>query len=150
MKSRFLPLIGVLFVASVLIFAIDDFLHKIIVEPFLYILWFISYVLASFPQWAFWAILIIFALLAARKSLGRDNRPRLQALRPGAHPQGPVATWLVLLEQAETQDFFRWRLAQALSRARPGDLLVLLALTQRSAALSLIHEFIENGKEGHG
>ena len=40
--------------------------------------------------------------------------------------------------------------AQALSRARPGDLLVLLALTQRSAALSLIHEFIENGKEGDG
>ena len=39
---------------------------------------------------------------------------------------------------------------QALSRARPGDLLVLLALTQRSAALSLIHEFIGNGKEGHG
>jgi UDP-N-acetylmuramyl tripeptide synthase len=40
--------------------------------------------------------------------------------------------------------------AQALSRARPGDLLVLLALTQRSAALSLIHEFIGNGKESHG
>jgi cyanophycin synthetase len=40
--------------------------------------------------------------------------------------------------------------AQALSRARSGDLLVLLALTQRSAALSLIHEFIGNGKEGHG
>ena len=40
--------------------------------------------------------------------------------------------------------------AQALSRARPGDLLVLLALTQRSAALSLVHEFIGNGKEGHG
>ena len=42
------------------------------------------------------------------------------------------------------------RQRQALSRARPGDLLVLLALTQRSAALSLIHEFIGNGKEGHG
>jgi len=40
--------------------------------------------------------------------------------------------------------------AQALSRARAGDLLVLLALTQRSAALSLIHEFIGNGKQGDG
>ena len=40
--------------------------------------------------------------------------------------------------------------AQALNRARPGDLLVLLELTQRSAALSLIHEFIGNGKEDHG
>ena len=40
--------------------------------------------------------------------------------------------------------------AEALSRARAGDLLVLLALTQRSAALSLIHDFIGNGKRGDG
>ena len=33
-----------------------------------------------------------------------------------------------------------------LKEARPGDLLVLLALTQRSEALALIHEFMgENG-----
>ena len=40
--------------------------------------------------------------------------------------------------------------AEALGRARQGDLLVLLALTQRNAALSLVHEFIGNGKNGHG
>jgi len=40
--------------------------------------------------------------------------------------------------------------ALALSRARPGDLLVLLALTQRTEALSLVHEFIESGNTGHG
>jgi cyanophycin synthetase len=40
--------------------------------------------------------------------------------------------------------------AQALSRAKPGDLLVLLALTQRSAALSLVHEFIGKSEGGHG
>jgi len=40
--------------------------------------------------------------------------------------------------------------AQALSRARPGDLLVLLALTQRKEALNLVHEFIENSKGSHG
>ena len=40
--------------------------------------------------------------------------------------------------------------AEALGRARQGDLLVLLALTQRNAALSLVHEFIGNGKNSHG
>jgi UDP-N-acetylmuramyl tripeptide synthase len=40
--------------------------------------------------------------------------------------------------------------AEALGRAKQGDLLVLLALTQRNAALSLVHEFIGNGKSGHG
>ena len=37
--------------------------------------------------------------------------------------------------------------AQALERARPGDLLVLLALTQRTEALSLVHKFITAGKD---
>ena len=40
--------------------------------------------------------------------------------------------------------------AEALSRARPGDLLVLLALTQRAEALALVHEFIESGAGSDG
>jgi hypothetical protein len=36
----------------------------------------------------------------------------------------------------------------ALRRARPGDLLVLLALMQRAEALSLVHEYLE--REGGG
>jgi UDP-N-acetylmuramyl tripeptide synthase len=40
--------------------------------------------------------------------------------------------------------------ALALSRAKPGDLLVLLALTERTMALSLVHEFIETSKGDHG
>ncbi len=33
--------------------------------------------------------------------------------------------------------------AVALQQARPGDLLVLLALTQRTEALTLVHEFMD-------
>lgn len=40
--------------------------------------------------------------------------------------------------------------AEALSRARPGDLLVLLALTQRAEALALVHEFLEGGAGSDG
>jgi UDP-N-acetylmuramyl tripeptide synthase len=38
----------------------------------------------------------------------------------------------------------------ALRQARPGDLLVLLALTQRQEALDLVHEFIGGGVAAHG
>lgn len=38
----------------------------------------------------------------------------------------------------------------ALEQARPGDLLVLLALTQRHEALSLVHGYLGNGTAGHG
>jgi UDP-N-acetylmuramyl tripeptide synthase len=38
----------------------------------------------------------------------------------------------------------------ALDHARPGDLLVLLALTQRREALALVHEYIGEGEGGHG
>jgi cyanophycin synthetase len=40
--------------------------------------------------------------------------------------------------------------AQALAEARPGDLLVLLALTRRDEALSLVHEFIERSGAENG
>ncbi len=40
--------------------------------------------------------------------------------------------------------------ASALDRALPGDLLVLLALTQRTEALSLIHEFLGDRSGDHG
>jgi UDP-N-acetylmuramyl tripeptide synthase len=40
--------------------------------------------------------------------------------------------------------------AEALARARPGDLLVLLALTQRNEALALVHEYLGNGAGHHG
>jgi UDP-N-acetylmuramyl tripeptide synthase len=36
----------------------------------------------------------------------------------------------------------------ALRRARPGDLLVLLALMQRSEALALVHEYLDSGGDG--
>jgi len=38
----------------------------------------------------------------------------------------------------------------ALEHARPGDLLVLLALTQRREALALVHEYLGAGGGGHG
>jgi hypothetical protein len=40
--------------------------------------------------------------------------------------------------------------ASALGRALPGDLLVLLALTQRTETLSLVHEFLGDRSGGHG
>lgn len=40
--------------------------------------------------------------------------------------------------------------ASALQRARAGDLLVLLALTQRQESLSLVHDFIGDGKQDRG
>lgn len=40
--------------------------------------------------------------------------------------------------------------AEALARARPGDLLVLLALTQRKEALALVHEYLDSDAPHHG
>jgi UDP-N-acetylmuramyl tripeptide synthase len=40
--------------------------------------------------------------------------------------------------------------AHALAQARPGDIIVLLALTQRKEALELVHRFIGDKSETHG
>jgi len=71
-----------------------------------------------------------------------DEVPQLireEAIRSGI-PQGAIELFPGPVEAT----------AEALSRARPGDLLVLLALTQRVEALALVHEFLENGPRDHG
>ena len=56
------------------------------------------------------------------------------------------------ISEASMEDFPgpREATAQALRRARAGDLLVLLALTQRQEALALVHDFMGDDKAVHG
>jgi hypothetical protein len=116
MKNRFLPLMISLFVAIVLVFVVEDFVRQVIVIPLLYASWFVTLVLGSLPQWVFWVVFVITALVIANKSMAQDKTIRRQPWTPGASHRGPVATWSALLERSKTQEFSRWRLAQALTK----------------------------------
>jgi UDP-N-acetylmuramyl tripeptide synthase len=74
-----------------------------------------------------------------RKPFEVPEMIRREAIRFGV-PQGAVEIFPGPVEAT----------ASALGRALPGDLLVLLALSQRSEALSLVHEFLEKSRGSHG
>ncbi len=116
MRNRFVPLIVSLLIAVVLVFIVDDFIHQVIVDPLLYVVWFITVFISSLPQQVFWGVFILIALVIAIKSMTREETTRHQAQRPIVTQRGPVATWYSRLEQAKTQEFSRWRLAQALRK----------------------------------
>lgn len=116
MKSRFLPLMVSLLVAGVLVLLVRDFLHQVIVTPILYVSWIATLTLGSFRQEFYWVAFIVVALVIATKSLARGNADKRTTRSARYSNRGPVATWFALVARSETQEFSRWRLAQALKR----------------------------------
>lgn len=114
-SNRFFPLTITLILAAVLAFIIKDFIAGVIVKPLLYVFWFIVFTIESFPQWLIWGGFILGALVVAFRSLRKESASRKGSARP-ARLEGPVVTWLVLVERAQLRPFPRWFLARALRK----------------------------------
>jgi hypothetical protein len=115
-KSRFIPLLVVLLLTGLFVLFVHDFARQVIVLPLAYAGWVALLLLRSIPQWAFWMILILVALIIAGKSLSGGPSKRAEAPAWSVRNHGPTASWLLLLEQAESQEFSRWRLSRDLGR----------------------------------
>ena len=114
MDKRFIPLVVFVVLSVVLYVVVDDFVQQMLVKPVLYVSWLVAFLLGSLPQLLFWIVFIIIAAILAGKSVSKEEGSRPPTGMPKAVHRGPVATWFVLLERAETQVFTRWRLSQAL------------------------------------
>jgi hypothetical protein len=115
-RRRFVPLLLFLVLAFVLVFVVDDFVQRVIVAPVLSAAWFVTVVVTSLPQFIFWGVFVLAALVIAAKSVGREKTFKPRPERAPASQRGPVASWFSLLERAKTQEFSRWRLAQAIRK----------------------------------
>lgn len=116
MIKRFLPLIGVLGLAAILGFFIKDFVRVVIVEPLLQVFWLVSLFLQSLPQFLFWMLFVLVALIIAVRSLGRGKRVDEPVRRQGGPPGGPVAVWSRLIQHAEAGGYSKWQLSQSLAK----------------------------------
>jgi hypothetical protein len=127
--KRFIPLMVVFLLALVLTFLFDDFVRTVIVEPLLLLLWIAGTYLQSLPQFVFWILFVLVALIILVKSLKltiswpqRDPRKNISA------PLGYVAGWQNQLQRADRQLYFRWQLTRSLAKLTqetltPADLL---------------------------
>jgi hypothetical protein len=116
MIRRFLPL-GLLVIATIaLAVLIQDFVRQVIVLPVLYVGWFTWLIIANLPQWVFWTLLILVALVGAMRSLSGAKRETVKRSDPLPVGKGPVTTWAQRLNQASDQVSSRWRVSRDLGR----------------------------------
>ncbi|MCB0211513.1 MAG: hypothetical protein KDJ52_19400 [Anaerolineae bacterium] len=92
----------------------QTFIREAIVIPLLYILWISRIILAAVPQTALWScymgllLLIMGASLLPRRQKKRSQPP------PARDSSSRLQNLTKLIEQAEHDDYFKWRLAQYL------------------------------------
>jgi hypothetical protein len=116
MIRRFLPL-GILAISTLLLaILVQDFVRQVIVTPVLYAGWFSWLILTNLPQWTFWTLLTLVALLLAVRSLGGRKSTEKERPDPPITAQGPVTSWTHRLKQASTQGSSRWRVSRDLGR----------------------------------
>lgn len=115
--KRFIPLMVVLFLALVLAFLFDDFVRLVIVEPLLLLLWLAGTYLQSLPQFVFWVLFVLVALIILVKSLNLHmSWPHWDRRKEISPSRGYVASWQNQLQRAERQLYFRWQLARSLGK----------------------------------
>jgi hypothetical protein len=115
-KNRFLPLIVSLLLASLLAFLVKDFVRQVIIGPLLYSLWYLTLFLKSLPEFFFWALFILIALIIAGKSLTKQSDPGRNIREASVRQGGPVSVWGRMIAHAERGGYSRWQLAQSLTR----------------------------------
>ena len=114
--APFIPLIGSLLMALVLVFIVEDFVQAVIVGPVLYTIWLLTLIVQSLPQGVLWAGFIVVMLGVAYTSFPEQIKPRSSTWRPPMWNVGQVEKWTHLLENTRRTRFSKWRLAQEMER----------------------------------
>jgi hypothetical protein len=116
MKKHLLSFGLILLIAAVLAPIFRNFVREVIIIPFLYIFWIGRFVVEAIPQAGLWScFLIIISLILAIGLVDKQKRKSTLYLA-GNLDEGRVTGWVKLIQQAETDHYFKWRLAQRLQK----------------------------------
>jgi hypothetical protein len=112
----YIPLMISLFLGLVLFFVVEDFLVKVIVQPLLRVIWFVSLIVQSLSQGVLWAGFIFIMLIITYASFTKVKKPGSPTWQTPTKNAGTVERWARLLENAQISKHSKWRLAQKLKR----------------------------------
>lgn len=116
MKKHWLSLGLILLIAAAIAPIFRNFVREVIIIPLLYIVWLGRFVVEAIPQTGLWScFLIFFALILAVGLVDKQQRKSTLYLA-GDVDEGRVAGWIKLIQQAEKDHYFKWRLAQRLQK----------------------------------
>lgn len=114
-RRRILLLVSlIMLLTGVLLALARGVVREAIVIPMLYALWSFLYMLDGIPQPFIWAVLIVFAIVIAIRSI--SSTPDINLRRQHVQESGAsVSGWARLLSHAHHDQFARWRTAQRLA-----------------------------------
>lgn len=141
MNRRWLP--WLLIAAAALLFAplCRPLAREVVLIPLLYLLWLLKFLFDAVPQTVIWPLLVLllFLILAAGLTGGRRQRRRRSA-PPPARPAQRVAEWAQLIEQANNDGYFKWRLGQQLQKV-----MLRLVAEQRQQTIAETRQQLRRG-----
>jgi len=144
-SARFLVLLlapSVLLVAA-LTLVLRGWVRDVILTPILFLLWLGGLLIRSTPQWIFWGVFLVLALLILANSLGTGKRPdqNVDRAEPG-HPQRErVLFWAKQIRWKARRDF------SLLGNGEPLKRLILEVIAfQERLSLTEVEQRLESGE----
>ncbi len=114
--KRFVPLIISFLLALFLFLLVKDFIRTVILEPLLYVFWFIGVILESIPQGVIWVGFILVMLIITLASFKKGEPQKSQSDQLFYSKSGRVEKLARILNRAQSDRFTKWRLANELKR----------------------------------
>lgn len=115
-RNQWIALAGIIIIGVILAFPLRDAVYQIIVVPIAYIFWVLGLYYRSYSQAIIWAIFIAATLVFLLGSLlGGGRRGKSEKL-PEYSFEGPVEDLSILLGKARKGIYYRWRVANRLSK----------------------------------
>jgi len=133
---------SVLLVAA-LTLVLRGWVRDVILTPILFLLWLGGLLINSTPQWIFWGVFLVLALLILANSLGTGKRPdqNVDRAEPG-HPQRErVLFWAKQIRWKARRDFSPVGSAEPLRRL----ILEVIAFQER-LSLTEVEQRLESGE----
>lgn len=94
----------------------QTFIREAVVIPLLYLVWIGRFVLSAIPYTVLWGCYVALLLLIMGVSLLAKRQKKRKPSQPQPDHEDRVAGLAKLIEQAEQDDYFKWRLAQQLQK----------------------------------
>lgn len=115
-RLRWPLLLAIVILSALLGYFLRDVVYQVVIMPFAYVLWILSFYYSAIPQWVVWTVLLVILFLSVIWNLIPDERPSSRKLRVIHRPEGEVEALAVWIRKSRRGNYFKWQLANRMGR----------------------------------
>jgi hypothetical protein len=115
-KTQWLTVVGAIMLAALLAFPLRTTVYEVLIVPIAYLIWSLYLLYRVTPQFVWWVLVFILAVVTIGNSLLPEiYQPRKKLVKLKA-PQGPVENLAAWIKKAPSGIYFKWLIANRLGR----------------------------------